>query len=132
ARFGKERLIIPEGHHVNAIMTLPPEALRLEEGTIARLHKLGLHQIKQFVSMPRSALKRRLGEHTIMRLNMALGYEMEMIQPVIPVEPYQERLPCLEPIVTATGIEIAIKQLLESLCLRLMQEQKGLRIAAFK
>jgi protein ImuB len=41
-------------------------------------------------------------------------------------------LPCLEPIVTAIGIEIALQQLLTTLCFRLQQEQKGLRIAIFK
>ena len=55
-----------------------------------------------------------------------------MIEPVQPVEPYQERLPCMEPIVTATGIEIALQQLLKTLCQRLQQEQKGLRVAVFK
>jgi protein ImuB len=63
---------------------------------------------------------------------MALGQEIESIEPVQPIEPYQERLPCLEPIVTATGIEIALRQLLETLCLRLQQEEKGLRSAVFK
>jgi protein ImuB len=46
--------------------------------------------------------------------------------------PYQERLPSLEPIRTATGIEIALKQLLESLCVRLTKEGKGLRTCVFK
>ena len=39
---------------------------------------------------------------------------------------------CLEPIVTATGIEIALTRLLESLCGKLQQEEKGLRQAIFK
>jgi protein ImuB len=132
ARFAKKSLIIVPGQHIEAIMPLPPEALRLEAETISRLHKLGLHQVRQFITMPRSALKRRFGEHAIMRINMALGQEMEMIRPVVPIEPYQERLPCLEPIVTATGIAIAIKELLDTLCVRLQKEQKGLRVANFK
>ena len=41
-------------------------------------------------------------------------------------------MPCLEPIVTATGIEIAIQRLLDALCHRLQKEQKGLRSASFK
>ena len=82
--------------------------------------------------MPRSALRRRFGQPLIKKLNQALGKEEESIVPVLPIEPYHERLPCLEPIVTATGIEIALRQLLETLCLRLQQEQKGLRTAIFK
>ena len=132
ARFGKDAQVINSGLHIESLMGLPPEALRLETGTVDRLHKLGLHQVRQFIKIPRSSLRRRFGQHFVMRLDMALGQEIETIQPVLPIEPYQERLPCLEPIVTATGIEIALRQLLETLCSRLHQEQKGLRTALFK
>lgn len=132
ARYGKERFDIATGMHIEALMNLPPEALRLEADTVERLHKLGLHQVKQFIGMPRQSLRRRFGSHFIMRLDVALGQEIEVLEPIQPIEPYQERLPCLEPIVTATGIEIALRQLLETLCLRLQQEQKGLRTALFK
>jgi protein ImuB len=117
---------------MEALVSLPAASLRLEIDTIDRLQKLGLRQVKDFLSMPRSALRRRFGRHIIMRLHQALGVEEEFIQPVLPVQPYQERLPCLEPIVTATGIEIALERLLETLCERLRQEQKGLRVANFK
>jgi len=132
ARFGKEPLAIEAGKHIEALLTLPPEALRLEVAAIDLLHKLGLHQINQFIRMSRTSLRRRLGQHFIMRLDMALGQEIETIKPVLPPEPYQERLPCMEPIITAVGIEIALEELLKALCLRLRQEQKGLRSAAFK
>ena len=131
ARFGQS-LIINSGQQTEALLSLPPAALRLEAETIERLQKLGLRQIKDFISMPRSALRRRFGNHIISRLNQASGLEEEFIQPVQPIEPYQERLPCLEPIVTATGIEIALQRLLEALCKRLQKEQKGLRIVCFK
>lgn len=132
ARFGKAALVIPEGDHIRALMSLPPEALRLEPEVTQRLRKLGLLQIRQLMNIPRPALRKRFGQHTLMRLDMALGQEMETLQPIVPREPYHERLPCLEPIRTATGIEIALKRLLETLCLRLQNEQKGLRRAIFK
>jgi protein ImuB len=132
ARFGKEPLVIPEGMHIESLLHLPPEALRLEAEAVDRLHKLGLHQVRQFIMMPRSSLRRRFGPHFITRLNMAIGQEIEVIDPVQPIEPYHERLSCLEPIVTAPGIEIALQELLKILCLRLQQEQKGLRTAIFK
>jgi protein ImuB len=131
AHFGQSCIIIP-GQQTEAILPLPPAALRLEADTIERLHKLGLKQIKYFINMPRSALRRRFGNLMITRLNQALGLEEEFIQPVHPIEAYQERLPCLEPIVTATGIEIATQRLLEALCQRLEKEQKGLRLANLK
>lgn len=132
ARYGKHPFVIPPNGHVEALLPLPPESLRVEQEVVDRLHKLGLHQVRQFIGMPRPTLRRRFGPHFMMRLRMALGEEMEMIEPVLPPEPYQERLPCMEPIITATGIEIALRQLLETLCQRLQQEQKGLRLAQFK
>src|SRR5687768_5673050 len=97
ARFGKDR-IIPCGKNIEALFPLPPEALRLAAETVERLHKLGLHQISQFVKMPRSSIRRRFGTHTVKRLDFASGREAEIIEAVQPPEPYQERLPCLEPI----------------------------------
>jgi protein ImuB len=131
ARFGKENLVA-SGMHSETMMCLPPESLRLEADTVVRLHKLGLRQIRQFITMPRPSLRRRFGEHLLHQIDKAFGNEIELIEPVQLVEPYQERLPCLEPIVTLGGIEIALRQLLEILCHRLQKEQKGLRAAIFK
>ena len=131
ARYGQSS-VIPSGQQTDALLSLPSAALRVEADTIERLHKLGLRQIKDFIGMPRSALRRRFGNGISTRLDQALGLEEEFIQPVQPIVPYQERLPCLEPIVTATGIEIALQRLLEGLCQRLQKEQKGLRLASFK
>ena len=132
ARFGSNDSIIESGQQHTALLSLPPACLRMEASATERLEKLGLRQISQLISMPRSALRRRFGTQILQRLDQALGYEEEMIKPVQPIEPYQERLPCLEPIVTATGIEIALQRLLEALCNRLQHEQKGLRTALFK
>jgi protein ImuB len=112
-----------------SLLRLPPEALRLEPEAVDRLHRLGLRTIGSFAGMQRSALRRRFGNGLLQRLDQALGLETETIEPVrIPAQ-YQERLPCLEPIVTATGIGIALQRLLETLCNRLQKEEKGLRSA---
>ena len=131
ARFGKE-LVVGSNMNIEALLPLPPEALRLDAEITERLHKLGLHRIGQLMGMPRSSLRRRFGQHFIKRLDLVLGRQEENIKPILPVEPYQERLPCLDPIVTVTGIEIALDRLLKTLCYRLQQEQKGLRLASFK
>jgi protein ImuB len=127
ARYGISSPVIEPGMQSTALLNLPPASLRIEQEVVERLYKLGLHQIKDFISMPRSALRRRFGQQFMQRLHQALGHEQEFIQPIQPVELWQERLPCLEPIVTLTGIEIALQQLLESMCKRLEQEQKGIR-----
>ncbi|HEV8507461.1 MAG TPA: DNA polymerase Y family protein [Chitinophagaceae bacterium] len=132
AHFSNRESIINSDQEFNAFLILPVAALRLEVETISRLNKLGLRQIRDILSMPRSVLRRRFGNHLLMRLDQALGRQEEIIQPVQPIEPYSERLPCLEPIITATGIEIALKKLLEVLCERLQHEGKGIRKLIFQ
>lgn len=127
SKYGINGSIVSSGKEIDAISLLPPAALRLEAIALDRLSKLGLKTIGSFIKMPTTALRRRFGQHLLKRIAQALGEEIEMMDPVIPVVPYQERLPCLEPIRTVEGIEIAIKTLLEMLCERLQRESKGLR-----
>ncbi|HYG01943.1 MAG TPA: DNA polymerase Y family protein [Chryseosolibacter sp.] len=129
SRFLKDTSVVPAGAALETLLKLPPEALRIETGISQRLHQLGLHQVKQFISIPRPALRKRFGPSLLQQLDKALGLTLEMIDPVIPVEQYEERLPCLDPIITAPGIEIALGRLLDTLCNRLRQDQKGIRIA---
>ena len=131
-RYGRITPLIETGTQKQALATLPPAALRLEEPTLERMHKLGFYQIGSFIDLPRSVLRRRFGQPLLNRIDQALGYMQENITPVRPVEPYQERLPCLEPIRTAPGIEIALKALLLPLCTRLGTESRGLRKAVFR
>lgn len=128
-KYGKVKAIIKSGEQQSAIEDLPPAALRLETDIVDKLHKLGLYTIGDFISFDRTALRRRFTEQLLLRMDQALGYKEEYIQPVIPLEAYLERLPCLQLIQTRTGIEIAIKNLLHSLCTRLKKEGKGLRDA---
>jgi protein ImuB len=137
ARYGIESkdnktVSIPVGKHIESLLPLPVEALRLEPDAIERLHKLGLHRIEQILSISRPSLRRRFGQQLLQRLDLVTGREEEVIQPVTTPEPYQERLPCMEPIVTSVGIEAALNQLLKTLCSRLREDQKGLRRAVFK
>jgi len=132
ARFGKKTPIIKSNEQTEALLPLHPAALRLENETLQRLDKLGLQQISSIISLSRSALRRRFGENLLLRLAQAIGQEEEYITPIQLIEPYQERLPCLEPIRTSIGIEIAIRKLLEGLCLRLRNEGKGLRVAILR
>ncbi len=132
SRYGQEGFIVPPGEQATALLSLPPAALRLDTGIVQRLEKLGFCQAGRFMHLPRAALRRRFGEQLLKRLDQALGRESEAIQPLQPAEPYQERLACLEPILRAAGIEIALRKLLTALTERLEKEGKGLRSAVFK
>jgi protein ImuB len=130
ARFGKKSPLIAPAAHTEALLPLPPEALRLPAGVLGRLHKLGFYQIRSLVGMPRSVLRRRFGEEFLMRLGQALGTELEPLRPLQEPVHYQERLPCLEPIRTRVAIEMAIERLLQGLCMQLQRDGLGLRKAA--
>jgi protein ImuB len=132
SRFGQISPIIERGCQAEALKSLPPMALRLDKRILERMHKLGFHQIHSFMDMPRTTLRRRFGEELTDRLDQALGFISEPMTLVQPFVPYQERLPCLEPTRTATGIQIALRKLLEMLCQRLLKEGKGIRKGIFK
>jgi protein ImuB len=132
AHYGPATPLVEPRGQCETLLGLPPAALRLEPEVIARLEKLGLCQINSFIDMPAKALRRRFGAHMLLRIDQALGHANEAIIPIQPIEPYQERLATLEPIVSATGIEIALHKLLEQLATRLAKEGKGLRKCVFK
>ncbi|HTI92126.1 MAG TPA: DNA polymerase Y family protein [Puia sp.] len=132
ARYCRHTPLIEPGEHITTLLNLPPASLRIEPSITTRLQKLGLEKIHRFASMPRQTLRTRFGNEFLLRLDQAFGRVDEPIKPVLPVEPFIERLPCLEPIRTATGIAIALTQLLETLCQCLKKQGKGLRTAVFK
>lgn len=129
--FGTNLSNIESGQQNMALLSFPPASLRIEQDITERLEKLGLRQVKDFLSIPRPSLLRRFGKSFLLRLDQALGNVEEIVLPIHPIEPYQERLPCLEPIATANGIEIALENLLNTLCSRLQKEGKGLLAASF-
>jgi len=132
ARYSKNGSIIESGRQAEALLSLPPAALRMDSSTLQRMEKLGFRQIGQFIDNLRLNLRRRFGDVLLNRLGQALGTVPESLHPVQPTPVYLERLPCLEPICTATGIEIAMKRLLETLCERFSREGKGMRTGIFK
>lgn len=132
SRFGGSARIVAPSGHLEALLPLPPAALRLPADILQRLDKLGLCQVRSFIAMPRRALSRRFGPVLLMRLHQALGQEIEVLVPICPAVPYQHRLPALEPVCSAAGIEIALEKLLEVLCQLLAKEEKGLRSCQFR
>lgn len=132
SRFAKSNPIVESGMQIKALAALPPAALRLEPDVLERLQKLGFRTVGNLISIPASVLRRRFGNMLLLRIDQALGKKEEELVPLVPPVPYVERLPCLEPICTALGIEIAIEKLLSALCIRLKAEGKGLRKAVLK
>jgi len=132
ARYGRVTPIIEPGEQADALLGLPPAALRIDPLIAGRLQKLGLDRIHRIAGMVRQSLRTRFGNELLLRLDQAFGRADELIESVIPPAVYMERLPCLEPICTAGGIEIALTKLLNTLCSRMQHDGKGLRTAIFK
>ncbi|HSB94050.1 MAG TPA: DNA polymerase Y family protein [Flavitalea sp.] len=129
-RYGISNSIV-NGTEEEALAELPPAALRIDASVAEKLNKLGLRQISALIHIPANSLRRRMGALLSQRLQQALGNEEEAIQSIIPQSAFNERCISLEPIITRTGIEIALQQLLETICERLTGEQKGARVIRF-
>lgn len=129
ARCAETGLIVPPGGQRNALMPLPPYALRLPTELLLRLNQVGFYQVGSFIHLPKSVLKRRFGANMILRLYQALGQEAEFLLPLKEPVPYTERQAFLEPIRTRPVIEKELYDLIDKLCKRLYGEGLGLRSA---
>ena len=129
ARCADSGLIVPPGGQRNALMPLPPASLRLTLDLLIKLHELGFYQVRSFIYLPKSDLKRRFGPNIILRLYQALGQEPEFLLPLKEPVPYSERVALLEPIRTREVIETTVYGLIDTLCKRLYGEGLGLRSA---
>ncbi|GAA4790791.1 DNA polymerase Y family protein [Olivibacter ginsenosidimutans] len=132
SRFGRPGDIVAHRGQLEALLSLPPAALRLESNVAGRMQKLGLTRIGDFIGMPRSMLRRRFGQSLLERIDQALGRSAEHLEPVVPTAEYRERLPCLEPLRTRKAIEMALEKLLEGLTEQLLHGSAGLRKAVFR
>jgi len=125
ARFGEGERIAPPGEIREALAPLPAAALRLPAGVAERLARLGLRTIGDLYALPRATLVRRFGVATARRLDQALGAAAEPISPVRPPAPYRVELAFAEPLLTRSGIEVALDRLLEKLETRLALDERG-------
>lgn len=132
SRYGKISPIVKSGEELNALLYLPPMALRISTRASEKLIKLGLNTVGNFISMPRSVLRRRIGEDSMERIEQVLGQKEEQFSPISIPEVYSGRLESMEPIRTRKGIEMAIDKLLKELCTHLQRDGMGLRSALLK
>ncbi|KQM69639.1 nucleotidyltransferase [Pedobacter sp. Leaf216] len=129
SRYGKTTPIVKSGEELSALLSLPPMALRLSPLASQKLIKLGLKTVESFISMPRSVLRRRIGEESMERIEQVLGQKQERFSPIALPEVYSARLESMEPIRTRKGIELAIEKLLTQLCAHLKKDGMGIRSA---
>ena len=130
ARFGEDRLA-PEGRGREALKSLPVEALRLTDGALRLLHRLGLKRIGDLYALPRAGLARRFrgeeGMELVRRLDQALGIEAEPLEAVRPEPLYRVWRAFPEPIIDVEGVAWALPPLVDALAAQLDRGGKGAR-----
>src|SRR5271166_3328016 len=124
---GTETAVVPPGEAPRALAALPVAALRLDEGTLAALCRLGFDRIGPLEAAPRAPLARRLGEVVPRRLDQAMGRVFEPLAPVSPPGMVCERRTFLEPVLTAEVFGAAIRTLTAAVCAELERRGQGAR-----
>lgn len=72
-------IVLPPGHGLAGLASLPVEALRLTPETVRLLRELGLTQIGQLAALARNSLATRFGPELLRRLDQAAGKAAEVI-----------------------------------------------------
>jgi len=145
ARFGVRSskhpwIIAASGDAETALHGLPASSLRLAPETVRLLTRLGLKRIGQLYGIPRAALAARFREvvrkggrttadataaELLLRLDQALGVMREPRPALLPPPQALSRLVFSEPLLTAEGVEQALKQLADSLMMKLAAQGLG-------
>jgi protein ImuB len=126
ARYGEVRIVSPGGL-VDAVASLPVEALRLEPKILEALRRLGVDRIGQLAAMPRAPMVRRFGNAAALRLDQAFGHVFEPISPIIPEETPWQRLAFAEPVGSLEDLKRATARLSTKLCRKLEKRSLGVR-----
>jgi protein ImuB len=126
ANFGGPALIA-SGETAAALAPLPLAALRIEDGIVAALERVGLKRIGQIVGTPRAPLAARFGALLLRRLDQALGDEEEAISPRRPVPALMAERRFAEPILQMDDIAATLASLAGRLALSLEARGQGAR-----
>lgn len=125
SRFSKSRVIADHADSADlairqALAHLPVRSLRLDDGLVAGLNKLGLKQVGDLFRLDRAPLARRFGAGLLLRLDQALGDVQEAISPRRPVALLSAERKLAEPIQQqedilglAERLAVALEQSLE-------------------
>lgn len=109
------------------VARLPVLALRVEEGVVVGLRRLGLHRVGDVLAQPRAPLVKRFGGRLALALDAVTGAAATPFRSIRPAPDRAVALEFLEPIATRTAIDGAVARLLAVLCVRLARSGEGLR-----
>ncbi|HEY0600771.1 DNA polymerase Y family protein [Brevundimonas sp.] len=113
------------------LASLPVEALRIADRTLAQARRFGLKRIGDLYPMPRAGLARRFradgGVDLVRRLDQALGYAGEALIPVRPPARYRAWEAWAEPLGDLEGVEARLPELAADLAGPLERDGQGAR-----
>ncbi|WP_371822250.1 DNA polymerase Y family protein [Paracoccus sp. C2R09] len=109
------------------IADLPVEALRLDQGDIVALQRLGIRDVAGLQAVRRGPVARRLGRQVLMRLDQLTGDLPEPVTPKAEAPHFGIRLTLPEPIGLVDDLRMAIERLLDGLCDKLKAHEAGAR-----
>jgi protein ImuB len=118
--------IVPEGTEDRALQRLPVAALRLDEAQVDGLVQLGLKQVGQLYERDRRGLQARFGASFLLRLDQALGWVEEKLDPRLPVAEWFAEHRFADPIGLLDDVLMCAHDLAIQLSLRL----EGARLGA--
>jgi protein ImuB len=125
AHAGEAQVILPPGEEEAALADQPITGLRLDDGIVLGLRRLGIRTVRQLLRIPRPQITARFGAQPVLRLDQALGVIDEAIDWPRPPFEWQERLAFAEPIGTPEDLGHALERLAERLCRRLAEQDQG-------
>ncbi|MCC2689969.1 MAG: imuB [Rhizobiaceae bacterium] len=128
ARYGgTDQFRAPPGEERALLKALPVAALRLDAQLVEGLDRMGLRQIGDLVHLARAPLARRFGRVVLDRIDQLFGDLEEPISPRQAPPVHVVRRVFAEPIGKVEDIELALAELLPTLCADLESHGQGVR-----
>lgn len=119
--------IVADGRLVEGIGHLPIAALRIDHDTAEGLSRMGLMRIADLISVARAPLVRRFGNGLMLRLDQALGAQLEPVAAQPDAPHFGVRMTLPDPIGKQEDVMAGLMRLLDRLCAKLSQHHRGAR-----
>lgn len=119
--------VIPDGGLAEHLGRLPVAALRIEPDVAGALARLGLTRIRDLLPLPRAPLSKRFGTGLVLRLDQALGLQIEPVATAPDAPHFGVRMTLPEPIGLQADVMAGLDRLLDRLCATLALHHMGAR-----
>jgi protein ImuB len=105
---------------------LPLAALRVSDGVIARLRRLGIRRIGELARLSRGEIRAGFGADLLLKLDRLLGRAPEALRFLTEPAAWREAEYHAEPLLAASQLQAALGRLTVRLCAALAEAEQGL------